>query len=578
MNNKLINYKKILLSNHFQPINNELVDFLIITIIWVLMIAVVNPWGNFPLNDDWVYAKAVKSIIEERNFTLSEAHSASNLIVQAFWGALFCLPFGFSYTALRFSSLILGLIGILITYAILREIKACRFYCILGALLIGLNPIYFALSNTFMTDIPFFSTAILSVYFLIKGLKDDSILNISIGIFLSYCSLLIRQNGIIIAVSFTFAYLVGKKINIGNVIKSFLPTLLGILIQLFYQYWLAKTHRNSPAHNLQVNRIKEIIFSDDLKTIFDNFFNNTLIALIYIGLFLAPLIYIQLINNWQSIKSSEKRFFLFTNTVILTIIGIWLLTIKKQIMPLSENLLLNFGIGPLTFHDTYYLRKNIPLISVNLQITWILLTIIGAIGASLLIYYFSKINLKIVLEIIKQTTKLSSEEKINIFVTFCILTFYIPMGIQGYFERYLLLLLPLFMIQIVTIFRNKNKIDLNFKKTLSISVIMLILGIFTVGATHDYLSWNRVRWQVLNNLTDRLYISPNRIDGGYEFNGSYLYSTDYQEKQGKSWWWVDKDDYILSFGSLDGYQEIQRYYFDKILPFGPKYFLVLKKQ
>jgi hypothetical protein len=152
------------------------------------------------------------------------------------------------------------------------------------------------------------------------------------------------------------------------------------------------------------------------------------------------------------------------------------------------------------------------------------------------------------------------------------------MGIQGYFERYLLFLLPLFMIQVVTIFRNKNKIDLNFKKTLSISVIMLILGIFTVGATHDYLSWNRVRWQVLNNLTDTLHISPNRIDGGYEFNGSYLYRTDYQEKQGKSWWWVDKDDYILSFGSLDGYQEIQRYYFDKILPFGPKYFLVLKKQ
>jgi hypothetical protein len=33
-------------------------------------------------------------------------------VFQIVWGALFCFPFGFSYTALRISTLTLGLVGV----------------------------------------------------------------------------------------------------------------------------------------------------------------------------------------------------------------------------------------------------------------------------------------------------------------------------------------------------------------------------------------------------------------------------------------------------------------------------------
>lgn len=54
-------------------------------------------------------------------FALTSSASA-NVIAQAYWGALFCFPVGFSFTALRLSTLVLGGLGILALYLLLREL------------------------------------------------------------------------------------------------------------------------------------------------------------------------------------------------------------------------------------------------------------------------------------------------------------------------------------------------------------------------------------------------------------------------------------------------------------------------
>ena len=54
----------------------------------------------------------------------------------------------------------------------------------------------------------------------------------------------------------------------------------------------------------------------------------------------------------------------------------------------------------------------------------------------------------------------------------------------------------------------------------------LLLGMATLTAmlTHDYLAWNRVRWQALDQLVRAENIAPSRIDGGFEFNGQHHYA------------------------------------------------------
>ncbi|MEH2041994.1 hypothetical protein [Nostoc sp.] len=95
----------------FQPaiqlLKVEIPYVLVLITTWILMTILVNPLGNFPLNDDWAYGQSVQSLVEKGNLKISP-WSAANLLSQVFWGALFCLPFGFSFTALRFSTLTLG--------------------------------------------------------------------------------------------------------------------------------------------------------------------------------------------------------------------------------------------------------------------------------------------------------------------------------------------------------------------------------------------------------------------------------------------------------------------------------------
>ena len=127
------------------------------------MIILVNPLGDFPLNDDWAYARSVKDFLDTGNFQLP-GWAVANLLPQVFLGVIFCLPFGFSFTALRFSTLTMGLVGVIATYLLLKEISYNQKIALLGALLIAFDPIYFGLSNTFMTDVPHYAVSVISLY------------------------------------------------------------------------------------------------------------------------------------------------------------------------------------------------------------------------------------------------------------------------------------------------------------------------------------------------------------------------------------------------------------------------------
>jgi hypothetical protein len=53
-------------------------------------------------------------------------------------------------------------------------------------------------------------------------------------------------------------------------------------------------------------------------------------------------------------------------------------------------------------------------------------------------------------------------------------------------------------------------------------------------------------------------VPPAAIDGGFEFNGTHLYSEDYEGIPGKSWWWVQDDEYVIAFAPIPGYRVVNR--------------------
>jgi len=229
----------------------------------------------------------------------------------------------------------------------------------------------------------------------------------------------------------------------------------------------------------------------------------------------------------------------------------------------------SFGLGPLALRDQYMLRlQHVPTAPIMLrQIT----TITGIVGAAILLW-----NLLLVILRFFSRSKdhdFANEISLTLFIISAGIFYFIPLTYIDFFDRYLIFLLPLSMLILKDpVHLCKNQISSYF-----IVIILLLICLFTIGATHDYLSWNRARWKALTYLTQERNVSYKNIDGGFEFNGWYNYYPEYVKNANKSWWWVENDDYIVSFGPIAGYEEVRKYSYQRWIPFRRDNILILRR-
>ena len=80
--------------------------------------------------------------------------STSINVAQVLWGALFSLPFGFSFGALRLSTWVISLLGLWALYLLLLELGVSRRDSLIGTAVMGFSPFYLLFSFSFMTDVP----------------------------------------------------------------------------------------------------------------------------------------------------------------------------------------------------------------------------------------------------------------------------------------------------------------------------------------------------------------------------------------------------------------------------------------
>ena len=98
--------------------------------------------------------------------------------------------------------------------------------------------------------------------------------------------------------------------------------------------------------------------------------------------------------------------------------------------------------------------------------------------------------------------------------------------------------------------------------------------LFSIAATRDYLSWNRARQSAFEYLTSQ-GVGIKNIDAGYEYNGFYNYQPDREEVEGRSFWWVNDDTWMVSFGPVPGYETVKSYPYQRWLFFKKDEILVL---
>lgn len=518
-----------------------------LSIFWIILTAIVNPFGEFPLNDDWAYYKDVLNLINHGHLEFVD-WSAMTLVSQIFLGSFLCKICGFSFSLLRILTSIIGLIGILTSYKILKETTSNdRLSFFVSILLMG-NPLFFSLSNTFMTDIYFYTFSVVSIFYFIRSLSSNKLQQIFIATVFVIIATLIRQIGIIIPISFALvSYYKSSPINKSTIVRFLAPLFFTGITLFLFNYWVSFSHKNLTSYFSL-----ETMFSNiEIKTFSHIFYRLGTTGMI-LGLFLFPLLILLLPRFINSFWRRENRL-----SLIITIIFSVPLIRAWNSIPLG-NIFFNFGLGPKLLKDVYILHtNNYPALN---AIAMNVLRVISLAGGIMLFYLFLSylFNLK------KPPSATPEGQNVKIFSLIIVIlyfgTFVIP---DFFFDRYLIqLMLPL----IVVILPFSMAIDFKNKYLIISYSFAFLFLLFSVGLTHDYLSWNRARWQGLNYLMTDLKKSPHRIDGGFEFNG-WFQTGAIQQGKIKSWWMVDNDDYILTFGPLPGYKILKLIPYSQYIPF-----------
>jgi hypothetical protein len=202
---------------------------------------ILRPFQNAPFVDDWLYAWPVENLMETGRLQVLDYASNINLF-QVLWGTLFCLPFGFSFVALRVSTWVLSIVCLCGLYLTLRELGAARRESFAGTATLGLFPVYFLLSFTFMTDVPFVTAVVWSLLCLIKSANGRNDNWLMAGAAFACAAVSIRIVGIVLPAVFvlTLVFHCGSwGRNWKRLLIAMAPGAFGLAMVLAYPSFVA---------------------------------------------------------------------------------------------------------------------------------------------------------------------------------------------------------------------------------------------------------------------------------------------------------------------------------------------------
>jgi hypothetical protein len=513
-----------------------------ITFVFLLAELIINPIGNFPLNDDWWYADLYKKLFE--TYTPGKiAWGATSL-----WGQLaltkpFALILGYSYTTLRLFTLCLSLFTIIFLFRIFnRHLKVGALHAFLLCMLFMFNPLFLCLSNSYMSDVPFlfFITGGLHFYFSHKERKNITSLLISI-LFFTF-GILARQLilafllGIVVAEIFST-----RKISIRIALFLAVPLLALVIFELWLQtkvYNVIYTYvffRTQP----MLNRIPMV-------EAFENVFKRWIHFCTHTGLVLFPILipYLVFYIKRMGVKLLNKEFII----ALILFVPVCIALIK---FPLG-NYIFNFGLGPDTLYDVFTPEWGRTLESPLLFQIMKALTHVSSFGALLAFVNFISLRISnFKKETIAQNyfsfVFLSSMVCYHLFLCFT----------SGIFDRYSL---PVTLMVFLIIYDQLLPL---FSKTYLFSILFALLVLYSTLGTKDYLNSMRARWEVVHIIKEKYHVTDKEINAGYEHEGSCFPET---ENWYPKWTNAKPNLYMVSRQNIKNYSKLGFYAYQQYMP------------
>jgi len=545
---------------------DAILDIAMVCALLIVAIVVAGPAGDFPLNDDWSFGLTVRELVDNGRY-LPNAWTAMTLLTHTLWGALFCLPFGFSVNALRVSTIVAALLGSAFVYLGLRRAGRSRGRARLAAGVTTINPISFPLSLTFMTETFFVTLTAAATWLLVGHLRDGRDRLLVGGTVLAVLAILCRQIGIVLPAAFAVAMLATGRRRLPDVLRALVPLAAGLAALRALESITAATGVMPVIYAEQPSLLRALFVSPGIVPKRD--LGHAQMIAMFMGLFLLPLLACTPASTRKLFRRLRiSRWFMFVSVAL--VIGFPLH--HFGMMPVGRgNVMMSEGVGPLTLRDTnlLHLGNYAPLS----PWIWIVITIAGVLGAALL----GERVCAIVGALWARRREFARDPELPILL-FCLSMVAIqsfPLVVLGFFDRYLVpLLVPLvYLVTSPLIVRESSR-----GRRAAAGGLLAVMAAFSVTVTHDYMAWNRARWRLTNEWTRDRGLTAAQIDGGFEFNGLHR---DHRRLipvvDGKSWWWVQDDLYLVSFGPVPGYQQVDFEEYRRWLPPGRGRILVSRR-
>ena len=498
--------------------------------LWAAALLAIRPWGAFPANDDWSWALAVQSLVVRHTWHLTD-FTGMPLASQTVWGALFTLPVGFSYAALRLSTFVLGAVTLWGFYTLLRDLDATPGDAALATLILLFCPVFFALSLTFMTDVPFFAFAIWAIVFGLRYERDGRTGQLAAVVAAVTLATLQRQTGIPLAVALAASMAIARR----RVLEA--AVVVAVPIAALYAYNVYLDHTGAPyfyyySRGALVAALRSgRLHGAGIATV------SAADALVFLGLFGLPAAAASVVTRrWSRLSIA---FALAVFAAALAVIAF-----KHHWTPLDANILNTRSLNLVAIGRTDLW----PQVSTRV---WAGLTILAlASGAVCIVTAAQAIHFR-------------WSPAMTLAAVFVLQTTPLWFG-QSSFDRYYLL--PLALLLALWTMASRERGGRSPMATAAAAAVLAAIALFDVVTLHDYYAFTRARWAAVDALR-REGVDGRDIDGGFEVNGLLSYDPAKGIDIAHPWYWPkDHPSVTLALGEVPGYETKMRYPFATWIP------------
>jgi hypothetical protein len=515
--------------------------------LWLLLIfigseIIVHPSGNFPLNDDWSYAKSVVTLLNEHKIDIG-AWPSMTLATHLVWGFVFTWCFGFSFTTLRFSTLVSSFVGILILFRLIHRISGSRQIAYIASLTLLFNPLYFNLSNTYMTDVNFNTLFLLGIYFAYDFFSSKNVFSFLMVFMVSTCLILLRQYGLVLPFCFLllcFSLKEKKWLYAGTSVLLFL---LVIVVFKYYEAYLKSVLPPSSTYKFSGNlNPSQRVFWDIL---IENLQLRYGMVLFHVLFYVFPLSLVFLCYRLQNFNKL-KAFFLFA--VLFS--GFYFLFLDKGYQ--MPNVFTGMSVGTETFFQTLKGTDDGNGHN-NPKVFELIMPYLSAL-------FMSGTLMAILLSVFNRSGQKEDQPRRTelLFLSALFLSYTVMILVtDSYFDRYHIPLITLSLIFL-------SHIRITGSRKFVIPIMILVLFFYTsVFGTKDYFTLHRTTWGAYGELRKERSLKPEQINAGFEIynwnDGNY------------SWWWEfmypENFKYIIQYDKEPGFKRYKSYEFQRYFPY-----------